>query len=570
MHATGGDVELPAISRRRFLSVALGTATAGGVLLAGGLLESCASTPVAKSTARRVSSRETPQIRVVDVSGVDPDEQLMLACLQGLANRMKPTVYLLGVAGGENSSEKADEVWLKDAVPLRAGESTVDDLLSLSSSAAKGLVIWDPSLAVHTQNVATTMAGALGALPVSPQLASKMGASPYGLPVLADLRDLHLKTSTAAYTWALQQMASKKLDVPGPPAWIGDIGDGTTVRSCLRDWIVAVGGFAFEIYPERSGELAFLTTMLESFPSHPAVFGYLYYDDKVYRESGIALNEYMSVRALSESNRSMVATNTAGNLSVYSRFTAPVQHPRWDETPRSPEGGKTYVALAVTDGDNVAYDLERMRVRYWDDPLRGTIPLGFSVSVWLPRLAPLAWEYYVRTMTDQECFVAGPSGAGYAYPSEIPDLQAYLALTNQMMSEAGLSGVWILDHNTLYPPSTPIVSAYVKALSPSIILAQYGGFPAAQASPPAVALVDGVPVAHAARATTVEGAVSAIEATAAAESPAGRTGAKFAFVALDAWTMSYQAAHEIMSRLGHGYEAVGLDTFAGMVKAAFR
>lgn len=554
------------VTRRSFLSQASSAIALAGLGMAGVGVEGCSNEPsfIYTVAPKNIAIAGLNNINVANIESLQPDDQLAFTALQGLANKYRPQVYLTGILG---SSVRADEEWLVNAVPFKAEQLSVDQLLKLYTKVANGLVVWDPKLPVHTQNLATTLAGVQGLIPVSPKLSAKLTRAPYNLQVHIDLRTKHFTGNQTAYRWALSRMKAGTLYVPGPLSWIGNIrSDNTSTDPALRDWIVAKQGFAFEDYPDN--ELKFLTTILNAFPTEPVVFGYLFYDDALYKKTGLALDEFISVNAISADNKALIASDSATNLTVHSSFAERQQKIPWDDTPHQPKPGITYITFCVSDGDNVGYDLQRLRVSWWDDPLRGSIPMGFSISAWLPVLAPLVYQYYVKTMSAQETLIAGPSGAGYAYPSAMPDLTSYLKRTKYLMSLAGLGGVWILDNKDMRSPSLATVKQYIDLLSPSVILTDYSGIPGPGANPPAISLLKGVPVAHATWASSVAGGVIGIHATVAGQPPIGAGGNHFVFCAMNTWSTSYADAHQIMAKLGPGFEAVLLDQFCGLVKAA--
>src|SRR5439155_14462678 len=139
----------------------------------------------------------------------------------------------------------ADETaatWLHDAVPLPT--APVDDPYALLQQfRPKGLVVWDPALAVDTQNVATTIAGLRDLLPASPDLADRLSRPPYSLPVKVDLRRLHLQSRADAYDWALANLGP--LSRYGLLSWMGGPRNGRAGQHGLRDFVVAHRGFAF-------------------------------------------------------------------------------------------------------------------------------------------------------------------------------------------------------------------------------------------------------------------------------------------------------------------------------------
>ena len=109
------------------------------------------------------AAQAQPRLLVSDVSRVSDDEQLLFAALQGLVNRpalrkdprRPPRIYLVGLRnGGDRTPDPTAETWLRDIVSLPTLRVSPYSLLQRFRSKARGLVVWDPALAIDTQNVA--------------------------------------------------------------------------------------------------------------------------------------------------------------------------------------------------------------------------------------------------------------------------------------------------------------------------------------------------------------------------------------------------------------------------------
>ena len=424
----------------------------------------------------------------------------------------------------------------------------------------RGLVVWDPALAVDTQNVATTVAGQRELLPVSPALAAVLGAPPYRFRVRLDLRTLHFSNRADAYGWALEHL--------GPPSRFGVLAWHGGPRHGLRDLLVARRAFVFQANPELDAVL--VTRILRAFPPETPVFGYPCLDDNLSSSTGVPVCEPAGVGEISSAGDFLIPSDLAANLTVHASFPPVRQRPPWDDRPAAVDATKTYVAFLVSDGDNVGYNEEFLRSHQWPDPARGSIPLGISISPWLSTLAPRLYDYYVHSLKPDEVLVGGPSGAGYVYPSFDPDLDAYLSQTRRLLSLAGLRTTWILDNGYAASPSPVTVDRYATALHPAAIFADYFGW--IVPNPPAVSYAGTVPVLHALWGgspvppgyTVVDATVGKIQ-LAAATFP-GRPA--FVVVALNTWEMGATQAVEVMQKLGPSFVAVRPDRFVGLLRAA--
>lgn len=516
---------------------------------------------------------------VADLGGRPHEEQLVFTALQGLVNRTAPRIYYVGLAGGQDYvTDPTGEIWLEDAVDLPVEEVTDPyELLVGFGEAVQGLVVWDPALEVDTQNVATTMAGLLDVLPVSPELAELLTQAPYDFDVVHDLRDEHFAGRAEAYEWALSRFPPES-EQYGLLAWLGGTRNFVPVgQHGLRDFIVARRGFAFEAEPIKEASL--VRRILDAFPTVRSVYGYPFVDDVVYETTSKgpvvqAPGEPVGVSLISASGKELVPSSDSANLTVHGSYPPVPQHPVWDDTPREPDAGKTYVGFVITDGDNLGWDQQRLRVHHWDDPLRGDIPVGVSISPLLATHAPRIYDYYVRTATPNEIFVAGPSGGGYTYPGLNPDLDGYLERTKPLMDLAGLRVPWILDWGYAASPTPETTRRYVEKLDPAAILADYGGW--IQPNPPEISFSGDVPVLHAAWGENVENTVSRIRGASFVQLQ--RQPYAFVFVALVTSSMSYEKAMDVMKRLAEPfqegfdtprpYEAVRPDHLIGLIKHA--
>lgn len=515
---------------------------------------------------------------VADLTGLSHDEQIVFTALQGIVNRRSPHIYYVGLHGGQDYlTDPSSELWLRDAVDLPV-ERVADpyDLLKRFRRAVRGLVVWDPALKIDTQNVATTMAGLRDVLPVGPAQTDIFTRRQYRFPVIKDLRDEHFGTRAAAYEWALRNLGPP--DQYGLLAWLGGTRNFVpNGQHGLRDFIVARRGFAFEVEPIN--EAALLERILAAFPPGVSVYGYPFVDDLVYdtsRKGPVvqAPGEPVGVTEISASGKQLVPSTDSSNLTVHGSFPAVAQHPNWDDHPRDPEAGTTYVTFVITDGDNLGWDQQRLRVHHWDDPLRGSIPVGVSISPLLATHAPRIYDYYLRTATENEVFVAGPSGAGYIYPGYHTDLGGFLQRSDEVMDLAGLEAVWILDYGYAASPSALTTSSYVTKLEPSAVFADYGGW--ILPNPPEISFSSGVPVLHAAWGENVSNTVSRIRGSSFLQLSRGQPYA-FVFVALVTSSMSFQQAQQVMDGLANPiqeglgqrtYIAVRPDEFIGLIKQA--
>eukprot|EP00803_Ostreobium_quekettii_P005507 evm.model.scf_1.31 EVM.evm.TU.scf_1.31 scf_1:446891-447991(-) len=88
---------------------------------------------------------------------------------------------------------------------------------------------------------------------------------------------------------------------------------------------------------------------------------------------------------------------------------------------------------------------------WWASPLRGQVPLGWTLSPALDSLAPVVMHYLYTTATSNDTFLAAPSGLGYVYPDlmlKAPDgrekLGDFADLTLDHMKKTGMTVLNVL------------------------------------------------------------------------------------------------------------------------------
>ncbi len=388
---------------------------------------------------RLIPGFQTPQqLEVYDIRGASREAQLTITTMAGLINRPQPSVYLL--------VNPQDDFWLKTAFPHVQHEyATVknDDvlgaMLSKYRNSVQGMIIYNPSFS-DSINIATTLAGQRDAIIVSPAQAQAL-QTPFKLASFFDLNQFEWKTRFQAYKWAIDNLlsASSSRLVAGLDP------NGTFA---LRSFLVATNTFVYwldsrDILPDItdpfSSEHKLMQQLFSKFPAGSAHLGWF-------------INEQSGVSLTSEAAITVLASDFFSNLEVFAAIPAssPLPSPKSVPTSQTPQSDKVYVSFTMSDGDNLQYSENRMQ-QLWNDNTRGSIPIGWTISPVLTQAAPSLATYYASTATTNDELIAGPSGAGYMYPSLWPsqDLPTFLEQTGQLMQQMHLSLLEVLDFTLL-------------------------------------------------------------------------------------------------------------------------
>jgi len=79
---------------------------------------------------------------------------------------------------------------------------------------------------------------------------------------------------------------------------------------------------------------------------------------------------------------------------------------------------KGFYAFYAGDFDSSAWAYQQLHL-LWNDPARGTVPLGWAVNPNLSKRFPLIFEMMYESLTPQDRMTTGDSGAGYLNPTQL-------------------------------------------------------------------------------------------------------------------------------------------------------
>ena len=143
-----------------------------------------------------------------------------------------------------------------------------------------------------------------------------------------------------------------------------------------------------------------------------------------------AFNAYMDADALGYS--------AMANASFFAHFPLEERYPQSKPTLEMlracgliGDDGKpidcTFVMIYVGDYDSAAWVYQRMPA-IWNDPVRGTIPIGWAINPNLADRFGPGLDHLRRTATPDDFFIAGDSGAGYINPMNLVEPRPWSGL----------------------------------------------------------------------------------------------------------------------------------------------
>ena len=367
----------------------------------------------------------------MNAASLTSEERVMFCALQGIVNRSQPRILLY------NHNEEPQSTW-PSAHSLRITPipaSRPYNLVNAFKDEIKGLVLYSTQLSEHYANLATTIAGIERLLPVTAEVREKLVAAGLDFPVVEDLTQLTMKTTVAVYQHLYDNYWSRcnhRLLISERPTipYVHDIG-------------VACGSACVWLDPRVGAERILLDKMLrEMTPGRDIVLGW-------YPE------ERSGVGEATRFGLSTVPADFFENATVYSAVSKPV---RIAPVPKRPKlENKVYAAIYISDGDNIQYCQHAM-AKIYEQAGRGKMALNWTVSPALADIAPMMLNYYYRKATNNDCFVSGPSGLGYAMPYDAHNsryyagatsaglITPYAQLTQRYLEKTGLRVVTIWDN----------------------------------------------------------------------------------------------------------------------------
>jgi hypothetical protein len=501
---------------------------------------------------------------VCDLRNEPSDRRLMFLTLQGIVNRARPQIYCLT---GSNDQQWLDWMlrkgWVRSAVVAKSN----DELLQRYRRSVKGMVVTDPSMPA-TVNVATMLASLDDAIAVSPALAKQIS-----LPVLIDLRG-KWTTSADAYRWAFDHLWPQLNHHVIACLWPNYL--------ALRDYLVENKVFTFWIsgpddgdpsYASSDNEAKLMGQLLAKMPVNIPVMGYPLQDNMK------GFGEGPGVSLFAKFGKYVVGSIDCANLSVHSGV--PVGKLRQKPAVRlTLDPSKVYLSWVISDGDNLPVVTKYNYPQLWKDPVRGKLPLGWSLSPSASVLMPDIVSYYYDTATASDEFLSSVDGVGYTYPDIYGTgysapyrqkiLDGFLQETATTMRRSDMTDLWLHNESNeaiisrfaeripfieaIFPDYGKRVSTYAEATYPTA-----GNVPVFHAVT-SVHFVDfNARYDDANRKARIMQLVDDIHAI-TSERPA------FLHAFTMNWYTDLPMIQEVMSRLGSNYVAVRPDQLAALYR----
>jgi len=392
--------------------------------LAGLIILMCGMTPVYAAEGLFPKTPPAEQVFIVNFGDDGPEAKRAAYALQGMVNQASAEVYI--------PSRPADMEQLKwggkaftTLAPLAGHDSGLRTLFKKYQGQVRKLCLYDPRK--DWTFYLAVMAGAQGnGIPVTQSL-REMLTSEFGWRgTVEDFRDIGANR-IEGYSWALEKL------MPGCTRKVVFV---LSTGCSLLDYAVASKGFAFWLDLKNAEESQAMEKILGTagYTVGTSLMGYANNGDSANKVS----NKY---------GIGYVVSDTYANGSFWASFkNKTYTKPKSDRKRVIPERGKVYVSVIWSDGDNVQFDQGGMYAA-WQDPARGTIPIGSSIAPVLQELNAPLMDYYHAHLTPNDELIAGPCGFQFIFLSQFNQvlLPRWCALNKCWCADAGLdiASVWL-------------------------------------------------------------------------------------------------------------------------------
>lgn len=369
-------------------------------------------------------------------------EMYLFASLKGIVNKTKPRIFSYE---GDAFAE-GPYTWLQSLGLNWTEPADKWSLITKYRNELSGLIVYDPAQ-IHTVNLATAMAKSRNALIASPLLVARLTAAPYNLPILADLRGQYTSKLQVYQTLFNNYWPSIDHRVL--------IGLNPDVhKAALREYATALGAAVIWLDPNVAAESTLLNSFLSSMPPGSNFMGWW-------------PEEQPGVERTSQYGITTIASDWCSNLTLHSGMPRTVTLK--PAPPKPALQNKLYVAFILSDGDNLQY-IEHLMRKLWNNPDRGTVPMGWTLSPAMLDAMPGALNYYWQTATANDCLISGPSGYGYTYPNSWPNqnlLNQFVAKTDDYNRRAGFRVITVW--NTITGGINQNVGQTFASIAPSLL-----------------------------------------------------------------------------------------------------
>lgn len=367
------------------------------------------------------------EIYIIDGSVLSDDEYAMVVSLQGIVAQTESKIYI------ENSDNYVYvEGFVADHNIAVTEFSDPWELIDACRDclADDGYVLFETA-GSFTINTAATVSGVEKWLSVPKSAQDE--AQLYGLVLKADMT---AKNADGSYVHTYSSLFDRYKDVLNKNVIIHQSPDLVT----LRDYGIATSAFCF--YTDENSQ--------QAFDFRQKVYSWANLNAPVL---GWSTDELGYVEQASENGLFIIASDHSSNLSYLAGCNRDTPfRQKYEQRDITPDGSKHYVALIMSDGDNLQWCQNLPFTHHYIDRQNSAFDyrMTWTVPPLMAKLAPEALKYLYANANPNDSFISGVSGMGYINPTAYPRgyLKDFARKSVEAMGYAGLSTLAILDNST--------------------------------------------------------------------------------------------------------------------------
>lgn len=367
------------------------------------------------------------EIVVVNTANLSVEELYALVSLQGLVSKKEASIFInKNASGTTKTANELDDYGYATSFNDAEGnpwnyKSVMEKFATSEYITDKGYVLYSTYEDVNQLNTATNMATVFGWLPVPEELEDV--AISLGLTKCEDISD-----KACGYPYQLKFYNEHK-DVFVKNCLVHQ----NYVTHGLRDLAIQQNIFVMYTLEDQPLGKAFRDIVLDDLNDGSLVLGWGQYEIK-FVESLTAAG-HCSIPSDHCDNNSLLSSLEIDSVS----YNDPVEDIELDPS-------KHYVVLLYSDGDNAQWVQNGYNEFYQWQKLGIDVPITWSFPPLMNEFSTIDANRVISS-ADDDCFVCGPSGAGYTRMSKMygDGLAAFSDLTAAAMLENCITTVTLLD-----------------------------------------------------------------------------------------------------------------------------
>ncbi len=415
----------------------------------------------------------------LDMKGLDYEGQITALCLQGIADRNAPRLFL-DTRDVNWPWPPSDANWREYLEKSKGFHFTVLPDLAAAIATFRadlfGLAIYDPVECDAERSIACTCAAIHSCLPVSAAMLAAQPKTFEGLAIKHDWRGKFKDVGDACAYGSVNIMprCAKGLCYSLGHSFPGTALGGDGAVHLSLDYVVAERGYVFNLSPIESKTNRWFCDTWADHPDQAQAF-----TDIV---RGLGPLTQVWGWAEPEGAFSTLISKAGGfvmcpgpNLSFWRKV--PAGSPRLPTPPRRAHlEDKVYLAFQTNEGDTPKI-LCSFFTGGWLDKNRGSQPVAWGINPLIGSLFPALFEYIAKTATPNDSFFCGVSGAGYCFPDLMPRADLFYKWSERHCRAMNVPTVdvwadWLRAPFKIfeaYHARAPFVTGYTSPPSPNAV-----------------------------------------------------------------------------------------------------